>query len=85
MCAGSKDMQARVWIPADGALAIRYLSKIGLLKTSGQSGISEGPMPELEGIPNRASQGLSGLTPAPGLLMGSGQHLPFLYRKHVLC
>ena len=53
MGAGPKDMRARVWIPAEGALAIRCLSKIRLLKTSGQLGIPEGPMPELvelEGI-----------------------------------
>ena len=50
MGAGPKDMRARVWIPAEGALAIRCLSKIGLLKTPGQFGIPEGPMPELEGI-----------------------------------
>ena len=50
MGAGPKDMRARVWIPAEGALAIRCLSKIGLLKTSGQFGIPEGPMPKLEGV-----------------------------------
>ena len=51
---------ARVWIPAEGALAIRCLPKIGLLKMSGQFGIPEGPMPELEGISNSASLQLSG-------------------------
>ena len=52
MGAGPKDMRARVWIPAEGALAIRCLFKIGLLKTSGQFSIPEGPMPELEGCHN---------------------------------
>ena len=59
MGASPKNMPARAWIPAEGALAIRWLPKIGLLKTSGQSGIPEGPMPELEGISISASQ-LSG-------------------------
>ena len=57
MCAGSKDIRATVWIPAEGALAIRCLPKIGLLKTSG---MPEGPMPELEGIPDSASLQLFG-------------------------
>ena len=60
MGAGPKDMHARVWIPAEGALAIRCLSKIGLLKMSGQFGIPEGPMPELEGNSNSAGLQLSG-------------------------
>ena len=60
MGAGPKDMRTRVGILAEGALAIRCLSKIGLLKTSGQFGIPEGPMPELEGISNSVSLQLSG-------------------------
>ena len=60
MGAGPKDMRARAWIPAEGALAIRCLSKIGLLKTSGHFGIPEGPMPELKGIFNSASLQLPG-------------------------
>ena len=60
MGAGPKDVRFRVWIPAEGALAIRCLSKIGLLKTPGQFGIPEGPMPELEGISYSASLQLSG-------------------------
>ena len=61
MCAGPKDMRARVWIPAEVALAIRCLFKIELLKLSGQIGNPEGPMPELEGISHSASLELSGL------------------------
>ena len=38
------------------------LSRIGLLKTSGQFGIPEGPMPELEGICNSASLQLPGVS-----------------------
>ena len=60
MGAGPKDMRARVWIPAEGALAIRCLSIIGLLKTSGQFGIPEGLMPELEDISDSAGLQLSG-------------------------
>ena len=60
MGAGPMDMRARVWIPAEGALAIRCLSKIGVPKTSGQFGIPEGPMSELEGISNSAGLQLSG-------------------------
>ena len=59
MGAGPKNMHARVWILTEGALAIRSLPKIGFLKTSGQFGILEGPMPELEGISNSASLQLS--------------------------
>ena len=47
MCAGSKDMRARVWIPAEEALGIRCLPNLVQLK---MSGIPEGPMPEIEGI-----------------------------------
>ena len=60
MGASPKNMPARGLILADWALAIRCLPKIGLLKTSGQFGIPEGPMPELEGISNKASLQLSG-------------------------
>ena len=38
--------------PAEGAVAIRCLLKIGILKMSGHFGIPEAPMPELEGISN---------------------------------
>ena len=60
MGAGPKDMGARVWISAEGALAIRCLPKIGLLKTSGQFGSPDGSMPELEGISESASLQLFG-------------------------
>ena len=55
-----KDVCARVWTPAEGT--IRWFPKIGLLKTSGQFGIPEGPMPELEGVPNSASLQLHSFT-----------------------
>ena len=59
MCASPEDMRARVRIFAKGTPAIRCLPKIWLLKMSGQFGIPEGPMPELEGISNSASLQLS--------------------------
>ena len=60
MYAGPQDMRARVRILAEWTPAIRCLPKIGLLKTSGQLGIPEGPKPELEGISHSASLQLSG-------------------------
>ena len=60
MGAGPKDMRVRVGILAEWTPAIRCLPKIRLLKTSGQFGIPEGPMPELEGLSNSASLQLSG-------------------------
>ena len=62
MGAGPKNTRARVRILAKGALAIRCLLKTGLSKTSGQFGIPEGFMPELEGISNSASLKLSGIS-----------------------
>ena len=59
MCAGSEDMRARVWIPPEGALAIKLLPKIGLSENFWPIGISEGPMPELESISSSAGLQLS--------------------------